>query len=150
MIRVRTTVEMRIASLLARQRRGSVESLAQAGALVRGVAQRSIAIMNRKAKKRRKRRGAPAGPRGSRNASRPGTPPHSRRGRLKRAILFEVEDRDRNVVIGPTANVVGTSASAHEFGGRYRGGRYPERPFMGPALERVRNRLSKFWENSLR
>lgn len=66
--------------------------------------------------------------------SSPGEPPHTRRGQLKRAIRYAAT-KD-GAVIGPLASMVGVSAEAHEFGGQLKGQSYPERPFMGPALER--------------
>lgn len=106
----------------------SVRSLGHAGALIRKVARQSI-----------KRGDGP---------SEPGSPPHTRKGQLKRAILYAA-DKDA-VVIGPDAGVVGTSASAHEFGGRYKRNRYEKRPFMGPALEKVKERLPRAWANSVK
>lgn len=68
-------------------------------------------------------------------ASEPGKPPHSRRGALQRAILYSVDKQNMSAVIGPAASKVSASASAHEHGLIYKGQEYPERPFMGPALE---------------
>ena len=67
--------------------------------------------------------------------SAPGEPPHTRRGQLKRAIVYSVDAKEQVAIIGPRESVVGTSAAAHEFGGTFRGEKYPERPFMGAALE---------------
>jgi hypothetical protein len=77
-------------------------------------------------------------------------PPHSRRGQLRRAIAYSVDKQRQVVVIGPERDAVGTSGSAHEFGGRYRRERYPKRPYMGPALERIQDRLPDFWASSVR
>jgi len=66
--------------------------------------------------------------------SAPGSPPHTKRGQLKRSIRYDAT-KD-GAIIGPKASMVGTSGEAHEFGGEYRGGSFPERPFMGPALSR--------------
>ena len=68
-----------------------------------------------------------------------GSPPHTKRGQLKRSIRYDAT-KD-GAVIGPIASRVGTSGEAHEFGGSYKGGSFPERPFMGPALGRE---LDKF------
>ena len=116
--------------VLARAKKGSVESLGHAGGLIRKVARHSI-------------RRSPV-------ASAPGTPPHTRRGQLKAAILYAVEKARESVVIGPDYGVMGLSAMPHEFGGRYRRQRYPRRPFMGPALENVRDRLPRLWAASVR
>jgi hypothetical protein len=79
--------------------------------------------------------------------SEPGTPPHSRRGLLRRAIRYAA-DKD-SAVIGPVAGLVGESAEPEEFGGEYKGENYPARPFMGPALEANLDRFSKEWEGSV-
>ena len=116
--------------VLRKARTGSIRSLGHAGAAIRLAARRSI----------RTRLGPSA----------PGAPVHSRRGQMRRAILYAVERRRQRVLIGPTYEIVGPSAAAHEFGGRYRGDDYPARPFMGPALEKIRPRLPKFWAASIR
>ena len=109
---------------------GSIRSLGHAGAALRLTARRSI--------------------RRSRRTSRPGQPPHTRRGQLKRALRYAVEKERERVLIGPTYSVVGRSARAHEFGGRYRRETYPKRPFMGPALMKIRSRLPRMWADSIR
>ncbi|MGE4157613.1 MAG: hypothetical protein AB7F75_00785 [Planctomycetota bacterium] len=108
----------------------SFKSLGHAGAAIRLTARRSI------------RKGA--------KESSPGTPPHTRKGQLKRAIVYAVEKREERAVIGPEHAVVGLSAMAHEFGGRFRGDRYDKRPFMGPALMKVKDRLPRKWAGSVR
>ena len=79
--------------------------------------------------------------------SDPGAPPHTRKGLLRRAIVYSV-DGD-TAVIGPRESIVGTSAEAMEFGGEYKGGTYPERPFMGPALDTNIDRFAKEWSGSV-
>jgi hypothetical protein len=111
-------------------RRGSIQSLGHAGAALRLTARRSI------------RRNA--------RASAPGSPPHTRKGRLKRAIKYAVDKALPSVVIGPDKAIVGTSAAAHEHGGRYRDEHYPRRPFMGPALEKIKDRLPPMWAGSIK
>ena len=86
----------------------------------------------------------------SERSSAPGSPPHSRRGLLKSAILFGVEKRASTAVIGPAETVIGTAMKAHEFGGTYRKRRYPKRPLMGPTLERTASKLPALWENSVK
>ena len=114
----------------ARAKRANIESLSHAGGAIRLAAARSI----------RKRKGpAPAG-----------QPPHTRTRRLPRAIKYAVEKQRQAVVIGPDVESIGTVGRAHEFGGKFRGERYPKRPFMGPALEKVSYRLPKFWAASIR
>ena len=67
--------------------------------------------------------------------SEAGSPPHTRRGQLPRAILFDVDRAAAIAVIGPVASQVGASGKAHEFGGEFRGDAFEPRPFMGPALD---------------
>jgi hypothetical protein len=105
------------------------KNLGQAGASLRLVARRSI-----------RRRKSP---------SAEGQPPHTRAGQLRRAILYAIEPREQTVVIGPDVEVVGTSGGAHERGGRYRREKYPRRPFMGPALEKIKDRLPPLWAGSV-
>lgn len=80
-------------------------------------------------------------------SSPPGKPVATRRGQVKRAILYSADKF--GAVIGPTARVVGTSMSAHEFGGDYKGERYPKRATMGPALERQTDRFAGSWRGSI-
>ena len=109
---------------------GSIQALDHAAAAIRLTARRSI--------------------RRSAKYSDPGTPPNTRKGQLREAILYAVEKENATAVIGPTFEAVGLSATAHEFGGEYMGDRYPARPFMGPALEVIRPRLPGFWEGSVK
>ncbi len=74
-----------------------------------------------------------------------GKPPHSRRGQLPQAIRYSVEKGEEYAVIGPRESLVGTSAAAQEFGGQYRGGQFPQRRFMGPALEENKNLVPAFF-----
>ena len=110
--------------------RTNFTNLAHASAAIRLTARRSI---------RRGKKQSPAG-----------TPPHTRKGQLKRAILYAVEKQKASAVIGPAYEMVGTSGSAHEFGGRYKRQRYPRRAFMGPALRENLPRLPKIWAASVR
>ena len=49
----------------------------------------------------------------SKHSSAPGKPPHTRRGLLKRSILFGVEKERMTVVIGPAESFIGISMTAH-------------------------------------
>ena len=109
---------------------GSIKALGHAAAAIRLTARRSI-----------KR---------SPSYSDPGTPPHTRRGLLREAVLYAVEKDAGRAVIGPAYEMVGTSGSAHEFGGKYRKETFPKRAFMGPALEAIRPRLPSFWSASVK
>lgn len=92
--------------------------------------------------------------------SPPGSPPHThtqkltkkgkvRKGQLPRAIVFAVDKSKEEAVIGPRASVVGDAGEAHEFGGEFKGDDYPERPFMGPALEANEARFASGWAGSI-
>ncbi len=110
-------------------KKGSIESLGHAGAAIRLTARRSI--------------------RRSEKPSTPGKPPHTRKGQMKRAIVYAVEKERGDVVVGPDYAVVGPAGMAHEHGGRFRGTKYEKRPFMGPALEKVKDRLPRKWAGSV-
>lgn len=81
--------------------------------------------------------------------SDPGTPPHTRRRQLKRAIKFDNDKASQTAVIGPEFSIVGEAGAAHEFGGEFRGEEYPERPFMEPALETNLDRFASEWAGSI-
>jgi len=127
-MKVRTRDEVR--KVLARAKRANIRNLGHAGGTIRKVARHSI--------------------RRSPNPSAPGTPPHTRKDQLRRSVLYAVEKDKQSVVIGPSVALVGTSAAAHEFGGRFRKERYPRRRFMGPALEQTRAKLPRHWAGSVR
>jgi len=113
-----------------RAKDGSIKSLGHAGAVIRLTARRSI----------RKRKGP----------SPEGKPPHTRKGQLRKAIMYAVDTFDESVTVGPEFRGVGRSGSAHEHGGRYKKQRYPKRPYMGPALEKTKERLPKLWAGSVK
>jgi len=92
--------------------------------------------------------------------SRPGKPPSSHTGLLKRFILFGYDPAKRSVVIGPlrlTRGGRGDAPRALEEGGTSRTVRrgrkkrvkIKARPFMGPAMEREKPKLPQMWRNSV-
>jgi hypothetical protein len=127
--------------------RANFTGLSHAAAAIRLTARRSI-------KKAPKARGRDAQGRfksaGKTQPSPPGKPPHTRKGQIKRAILYSVDRKAGHAFIGPTYEAMGMSASAHEFGGRFRGQRYRKRAFMGPALKENVPRLPRMWAGSVR
>ena len=123
-------VEFDADGLVARAAKASVDVLRRMGAYIRRVAQSKV--------------------RQSRNPSQPGEPPHTRRGALKRGILFGVDRRTNSAVVGPSIRFVGTSMQAHEFGGGYKWERYPKRPLMGPSLRESAPHLAKMWEDAVK
>jgi hypothetical protein len=127
-MKARTKSQMQQVARKAKQ--ANIQSLSHAGGAIRLAAVRSI----------RKRQGsAPAG-----------NPPYTHTRRLPRAIKYAVEKNRQAVVIGPDVESFGTAGKAHEHGGRYRREHYPKRPFMGPALEKTKDRLPKLWAGSVR
>jgi hypothetical protein len=130
MIAMRAKTKFDKQKLLAKSKQANFKYLGHAGAALRLTARRSIRTRQK--------------------PSPPGTPPHTRRGQLRRAIAYSLDKQRQVVVIGPERDAVGKSGSAHEFGGRYRRELYPKRPYMGPALEKIQDRLPDFWASSVR
>ena len=108
--------------------------LSRAGAFVRRRAKSSI--------RRRKR------------ISRPGEPPSSHAGHLRRLILFGYDRAAESVVIGPLRFKRGEAPPLLEFGGTAQRGRrrmrYRARPFMGPAMEKEAPNFPRLWRDSVR
>ncbi len=78
--------------------------------------------------------------------SRPGTPPHThRRVFYRRAIRFDVDKQKQEAVIGFMHSIIGTTGATHEFGLTIDGTNFPERPTIGPALDRQAARLGNNW-----
>ncbi len=123
-------VEFDDAGVISKVKKGSLKALRRAGAYVRKSARNAVSRSSK--------------------ASSPGTPPHTRRGLLKRSILFGVEKNRMAVVIGPAKKFIGISMTAHEFGGIYRRRKYPKRPLMGPALVKTAPALPKLWADSVK
>jgi hypothetical protein len=111
-------------------KKASFRNLGHAGAAIRLTARRSI--------------------RRSKKPSSSGQPPHTRKGQLKRALRYAVDKDKGSVIIGPTYTMVGRSGMAHEFGGKFRGQKYPQRRFMGPALAKNQSKIPKLWANSVK
>jgi len=130
MIELKVQTRMDVQKVLRSVKRANIQGLGHAGGAVRLTARRSI-----------KRSPRP---------SAAGTPPHTRRGLLRRAIVYAVEKYKQMVVVGPAYGLVGLSATPHEFGGKYKREHYDKRPFMGPALEKTKDRLPRHWANSVR
>ena len=130
MIKARVKTRFNGRRVMAAAKRANITSLNHAAAAIRVQARHSI--------------------RKSQKASPVGTPPHTRKGRLRNAIRYAVDKSRLSAVIGPDAEIIGTSGKAHEFGGRYKKQQYDKRAFMGPALEKVKNRLPHAWANSVK
>ncbi len=85
--------------------------------------------------------------RGGKIPSPPGTPPYTHGGRLPAAIGYAVEGD--TAVIGTQYSKIGTGGEPHEDGGEYKGDDYPERRFMGPALDEMSPRFGPSFQGSI-
>lgn len=85
----------------------------------------------------------------SKEPSQPGSPPTTRKGLMRRAIRYAVAPDKQSVAIGPVASLVGQAGMAHEFGGKYRGSKYPARPFMGPSLDEALPQIGPAFRGSV-
>jgi hypothetical protein len=97
--------------------------------------------------------------------SKPGDPPSSHTGLLKKFIFFGYDPAKRSVVIGPERlSQKGRGEAPHllEYGGLLRQGyagqgrkqqgnaRIRPRPFMGPAFEKEQPKLAAMWRDSVK
>lgn len=130
MIGTKARTQFRPARLNQAVRTGNITSLGHAGGAIRKAARRSL----------RKRKGV----------SPVGSPPHSHTGRLKKAILYDVDKVRQSAIIGPASHLAGESGGMHEHGGRWKDQQFPKRPFMFPALQETAPRLPKHWAGSVR
>jgi len=115
---------------------GTRRVLSKFGAFVRRTARSSI--------RKRKR------------TSRPGQPPSSHTGLLKRFIFFGYDPRKESVVIGPvrlSQKGRGEAPALLEHGGtgkvQKKRVRYKPRPYMGPAFEKEQPKLPAMWRDSV-
>lgn len=92
--------------------------------------------------------------------SKPGQPPKSRKGLLKNFIFYGFDLAKRSVVIGPQKihGLKGKAPNVLEYGGRVKGkskkghitsSKVSARPYMGPAFEKSKKKLSGLWSNSI-
>lgn len=77
-----------------------------------------------------------------------GAPPHTHKGAFLRRAVRYAADKE-GAVIGPMFSVVGEAGAAHELGESFHDQDFPERPYMGPALDRNISRLSTDWAGSI-
>lgn len=98
----------------------------------------------------------PVGKKGT--PSKPGSPPKSRKGLLKNFIFYAFDLAKRSVVIGPQkiGGLKGKTPSVLEYGGNVKGKRrhstaskVSARPYMGPAFEKSKKKLSSLWANNV-
>ena len=141
-------------------------NLSQAGKLVRAIARNSIKTRRQKVKslsleEKKKFRlkvkiakfyGRPR-PLLPRLPSKPGDPPNSVSGLLKRFIFFSWDSVQKTAPVGPSIIPKfgnGTIPNVLEYGGRSTDGKMVlARPFMRPAEETARRQYPKFWKDSI-
>jgi hypothetical protein len=124
-------------------KRAKRQALTRAGALIRGIARRSI--------------------KSGKGPAAPGQPPHSHKGQLRQFLWFAYDPDTQSVVVGPAGFARGTGAPhTLEFGDRVpityrRRGRkvratvkIAARPFMAPALNIARPNLPALWAGSVK
>jgi hypothetical protein len=98
-------------------------------------------------------------------ASKPGQPPYSRLGLIKKFLFYSLDPGQRSVVIGPVRTNARSINVPHvlEYGGRskavqftakkkheYRPVRVKARPFMRPAFEKGKAQLRFLWQHSVK
>ena len=83
----------------------------------------------------------------SASPSQPGRPPHTRKGLLRRSILYALKEEGGLLaaLIGTSYDILGPAGRAHEFGGRFRKEIFPKRPFMCPALSIIENKMPEMF-----
>jgi hypothetical protein len=97
MLKFRTKITDETKRVRKRAKAASITNLGHAGRYIRGMAMRSIKV--------------------SPEPSQPGKPPRTRKGRLKRAIIYAVERPRQKVLVGPSRTDIGRIGQTHEFGG---------------------------------
>lgn len=80
----------------------------------------------------------------------PGKPPSTKaKGKHNLRGAIYVSATQESGLIGPRFSFVGDSAEVHELGGERYGAKYPERPFMLPALVESVPRFASDWAGSI-
>ena len=150
--------------------RAKIKPLIEQGAYVRKVARSSIKKPGlkkvgdmtpdeRRSYERRvvanKRAGLPK-PKRPPASSRPGEPPRSQVGTLRKFLFFSFDARSESVVVGPARTAADDQDAPHtlEFGGTAKVGGsrrlIAPRPYMGPALTISQPHFAAMWRNSVR
>jgi len=102
-----------------------------------------------------KRAGRPK-PKRPKASSKPGEPPRSQVGTLRRFLFYGYDSRSEAVVVGPAKTTADDqdAPSTLEFGGTAEVGgrrqRIAPRPYMGPALTQVEPQFAALWRNSVK
>lgn len=139
---------------------GVKKSLSKIGAFVRTDASRSIRSVGKRAKAKALAARMAGQKEGTSVVSKPGSPPLSHTGLLKKNIFFVYDDAIKSVVVGPillNAKSGGKAPRLLEHGGTDQRKTkkstvvavYQPRPFMGPALDRTRDKIPETFKSIL-
>lgn len=81
-------------------------------------------------------------------SSEPGEPPklHDKQSPLKRLLYYGLDLKNKAAVVGPERAKSGI-ADVLEHGGTVNGHEIEARPFVGPALDKVKPQMSDFWKD---
>lgn len=100
------------------------------------------------------RRRAKSSIRKRRRISRPGEPPSSHTGKLRKSIYFGYDAQNKSVVVGPTKWSSSNAQALLEYGGigrkKTRGALYRPRPYMRPAFQKELSNLKSLLTNFVR
>lgn len=135
MIELKVKTRSDVKKVLRAEERARKRNLYQTAGLLRTTAARSIRIQGKTV--------------GTKHG-KPGKPPKTRLKALKHAIAFHVNQSKTSAVIGPLGSKVAGIGGVHEFGKFYKGHKYKQRPFMGPANEKVAPIYGKKWRGSIK
>ena len=128
-------------------KKAKFRNFGHAAASIRRDAQQSIKPAPKEERRGPRTRKGKRTRRGTHAAASAGQPVRTQRGAYRRAIIYHADEH--GAMIGPRFSVIGASGQAHEHGGEYMGGTYPQRAVMGPALERQAARFSETWRGSI-
>ena len=129
MIRLEVRTRSDVKKVLRRRRRQEPRNLSYAAAYMRRV-MKSVIGKNKKPRAK-------------------GQPMTSTTHRAYKSIIYAVDKVREVAQIGPSYNLVGRSAMAHDQGTRFRGQRVERRPFRGKTLEKGAPKLASFWRGSI-
>ena len=96
------------------------------------------------------RRRAKSSIRKRRRISRPGEPPSSHTGKLRKSIYFGYDPKNKSVVVGPTKWSSSNAQALLEYGGTSRKALYRPRPYMRPAFQKELSNLKSLLTNFVR
>jgi len=141
-VKLRTVLDLKKVDLAAKK--ASMASLFKMGGLIRTTAKRSMKVRAIKKDKTGK-------PLRTQPKAEADDPPISHKPKtiLRKSIKFYVDKTLHQTSIGPSGKDTNGFARVHEHGGILYGRRYPKRPFMLPAIEKILPMIPKEYSNIL-